>query len=151
MNPEQDCKSIRQHTIRMICFDLSGGIGVLDSCANMLNKIAIKELLYDDSDVVKIIEVVQDHQQHSESLFSLFIDDMKSNLESCGTELSDIFDQINTIYQADFKTLYVHLKQLEDYYLAKGQLDVELTNVLIYHADNLSQFLQSLRDEVADF
>ena len=101
MNPEQDCKSIRQHTIRMICFDLSGGIGVLDSCANMLNKIAIKELLYDDSDVVKIIEVVQDHQQHSESLFSLFIDDMKSNLETGGTDsdIKLIVDGIVTEYR----------------------------------------------------
>jgi len=148
MNSEQDCKSIRRQAIIMFSHDFAGVVGILGGCSHCLNSIATKESSYDNNDISELLEIAKDHQQHSESTFTAMIDYMKSSLENCVTELSVIIEQMNTVYQDDLKSWYVYLTQLEIHYLETSELDIELTNLLIHHAGNLTNFRIKLQDEL---
>jgi|GEM_PF-2725287 len=150
MTSEQDCTSIRQQAIIMFCHDFGSIAGTHIGYAEIFDLIASKVASFDNINLPDMLHKLRSGEQHWASKFNSMTDYFTSNSTDCETELSDIIEQINNAYQDDFKAWYIHLKQLEIHYLETNELDIELTNLLIQHANNLTNFREKLRDELIE-
>ena len=91
-------------------------------------------------DVLNMLKKLQDQQYHWESIFISIINYMTANMENCETKIRDVIEQANTIFNNDVKTWYRLLNQLEVHYSKTEQLDIRLTNLLVHHSNNLTDF-----------
>ena len=148
MNSEQDCINIRQKAIDIFCHDVGAIIGTLLGYAEIFDLLINKEASFANINLPDILHKLRVGEQDSTSKFTSLTEDMKSMLDDCETDISDIIERANTAYQDDFKVWYVHLKQLEIHFLETAELDLKLINLLLLHAENLNSFLQKLRGEV---
>jgi len=149
MNPEQDCKSIRRQAMITFCHDFASFTGTFTGYSEIFSLIANKELSFDNVNITDMLHKLRRGEQNSDSDFTTMTNDMKSSLKNCEKEFSDIIDSIHTAYQDDFKAWYSYLEQLETHFLETDELDIELTDSLLHHAGNLTQFITNLRQEVA--
>lgn len=148
MTSEDDCIEIRQQTVRAFCHSLAEIVGIFGGYSDILHMIARKDMTFDDQYVSDLIQRIRSSQQVTESRLTATLSTLNAQSDKCESVLGDISDQANTMYETGYHTWYNILAEIETRYLTSKEIDEQLTQQLLFHAQQLTSFRQFMLEQI---